>query len=133
MSVPTDIYAPGVLAMNGSDGPPTTREARRSQERRRLFESISSSRSNSRRYSAGDSLQPFIRDPQSAYPQTLDHDGIVLEPLQEESPRDPRDDGGPSQDDRQRPSSPYTKTPTVDFDGLSWPSELPCAVIGGSD
>lgn len=107
--------------MNGGETPGVGRERRRSQERRRLFDSISSSRSN-RRYSAGDSLQPFIKDPQSAYPQGLDHDGIGLEPLQEESPRDPRDSTDSVEQGTEIVSSPYKKVPTVDFDGLSWPS-----------
>lgn len=122
MSVPTAASSSTLPVINGGETPGVVREARRSQERKRLFDSIESSRSNSRRYSAGDSrLQSFIRDPQSAYPLLPDNDGTALEPLQEESPRDPRDGQGSIDN---RAMSPYTKFPTVDFDGLSWPSRL---------
>lgn len=130
-----DHQAPKLLASNEpsmllenlslSNNPSDTqnpREVKRTQERRRLFDSLSASQmSNGRRYSAGDSLQPYIREPQSAYPTSTDQDGTVLEPLQEESPRDPRDDIDNSTVAK-RPTSPYTRYPTVDFDGLSWPS-----------
>ncbi|KAJ9629397.1 GTP cyclohydrolase 1 [Taxawa tesnikishii (nom. ined.)] len=42
--------------------------------------------------------------------------------LDEEGARDPRDEPPPTPPIQSRPQSPYTQNPTVDFDGLSWPS-----------
>lgn len=36
--------------------------------------------------------------------------------------RDPRDEASPPTPSTTRPSSPFTQHPTIDFDGLSWPS-----------
>lgn len=43
--------------------------------------------------------------------------------LGRENARDPRDEPGPSLiNSPSRPESPFTQNPTIDFDGLSWPS-----------
>jgi GTP cyclohydrolase IA len=46
-----------------------------------------------------------------------------LHPSDERSARDPRDKAKTSGASVPRAESPYTKCPTVDFDGLSWPSK----------
>jgi hypothetical protein len=46
-----------------------------------------------------------------------------LHPSDERSARDPRDQAKTSGGSVPRSESPYTKCPTVDFDGLSWPSK----------
>jgi hypothetical protein len=47
-----------------------------------------------------------------------------LHPSDERNARDPRDEAkSPGAVSAPRPESPITKLPTVDFDGLSWPSE----------
>lgn len=46
------------------------------------------------------------------------------EEVEQESARDPRDEASSILPrSRNRPVSPFTAAPTVDFDGLSWPSE----------
>lgn len=64
-------------------------------------------------------------------PKSNRHDMTLLEgslrgPMNLEAPaRDPRDElvklSAPNSDP---PASPYTLNPPIDFDGLSWPSEL---------
>ena len=51
--------------------------------------------------------------------------------VEEEDARDPRDGVAPiSPPTTSRSISPYTQNPTVDFDGLSWPSKSPpCLVL----
>ena len=44
--------------------------------------------------------------------------------------RDPRDEAPHYPPISDRPASPYTLNPPIDFDGLSWPSEKPRATCG---
>ena len=46
------------------------------------------------------------------------------EGIEQEHARDPRDEAPltPPSTNNSRPASPFTANPTVDFDGLSWPS-----------
>lgn len=98
-------------------------EATRDQERKRLFDSISSTGSNRRRYSADDFTRPHIREPSLSYPQSNENDGSALDALPEEGARDARDTDNPlTPPVTSRSASPYIRAPTVDFDGLSWPS-----------
>jgi hypothetical protein len=48
-----------------------------------------------------------------------------LHPSDERQARDPRDEARGKVDEDQDEAH-YTKIPTVDFDGLSWPSKLVC-------
>lgn len=68
----------------------------------------------------------FLRNPQSSYPTAPSQDSSsALETVEEEQPRDPRDvvtNGYLTPADTDRAASPYTRSPAVDFDGLSWPS-----------
>jgi len=52
-------------------------------------------------------------------------DDESIEHLVEEPARDPRDKAAPPTPPAasSRSISPYTKNPTVDYDGLSWPSK----------
>ena len=43
--------------------------------------------------------------------------------------RDPCDEAPVAPQTVSRPASPYTLNPPIDFDGLSWPSELFCPVV----
>lgn len=48
------------------------------------------------------------------------------------SARDARDKAfEPSVPNTSRPEGPYTQNPPIDFDGLSWPSELQCVIGKG--
>jgi GTP cyclohydrolase I len=46
--------------------------------------------------------------------------------IDEEHARDPRDEALEPTPSTSRPESPFTQHPTIDFDGLSWPSMAPC-------
>ena len=69
----------------------------------------------------------FLRNPQSSYPTVSPQDSSsALETVEEEQPRDPRDvvtNGYLTLATTERSASPYTRSPAVDFDGLSWPSK----------
>ena len=52
-------------------------------------------------------------------------DGLIEEPA-----RDHRDEAALTTPTASRPASPFTQHPTIDFDGLSWPSEW--RYIGGA-
>jgi len=105
-------------------------QSRHSQERQRLFNSISASSSTPRRYSAGDTMSTkprFSRESQQDYPLPAQADASALEPVEEEQPRDPRDTPNDHINTTvikaNGSASPYTRSPAVDFDGLSWPSQ----------
>lgn len=52
--------------------------------------------------------------------------------IEEEHARDPRDEAGPLTPlATSRPQSPFTQYPTIDFDGLSWPSKHVAATTRG--
>lgn len=50
------------------------------------------------------------------------HAGSGEEELEQVSAREPRDEAPPTPPATSRSVSPYTQAPTIDFDGLSWPS-----------
>ena len=102
---------------------PSTRTSVNAEERDKLTASILSS--NTRR-------QPIELDPLQS-PKVNGHDPHLLENSDNESAaptkidisaRDPRDEApSPTTATMNRPASPYTLNPPIDFDGLSWPSE----------
>jgi len=69
----------------------------------------------------------FGRESQQNHSLPAQADASALEPVEEEQPRDPRDT--PSDHinttviKTNGSASPYTRSPAVDFDGLSWPSQ----------
>lgn len=99
----------------------SNRQNKNERERRKLYESISASGARSRvpvdynlplAESTGKSL---ATDDSAPFPMEL---------IENKSPRDPRDSVVPlSPPATSRSASPYTQNPTVDFDGLSWPSK----------
>ncbi len=120
-----------IYSTNGqpsSSSPATTRD---SKERQRLYSSISASGSRRRHSIALDDIEnPGPSNHQYSRDATLlsrkqDKDSEnSLEVLGEEAPRDLRDLAGPlTPSATSRADSPYTVGSTVDFDGLSWPSE----------
>ncbi|KAF2091162.1 GTP cyclohydrolase I [Saccharata proteae CBS 121410] len=102
---------------NGTSTPNSPTETRDRRERENLFASIQSSHST---------RQPIdLTAPNSVYakPQTHRKAMHALNGIEEERARDPRDDAGPPTPLAiSRPQSPFTQHPTIDFDGLSWPS-----------
>ncbi|KAL1645688.1 GTP cyclohydrolase I [Diplodia intermedia] len=112
---PLSAIPPHVV--NGS----ATTETRDQRERENLYASIQSSAS---------ARQPIeLAHPNGTYskPQTHRMDvargkAHMLNGLEEHA-RDPRDEASPPTPlATSRPQSPFTQHPTIDFDGLSWPS-----------
>ena len=97
---------------NGSSPLHTSIESRDKKEREALFESIRSSNERKR-------LSIDLSAPEKAGMRHEMRPDDLGEPA-----RDPRDEASPrSSANPSRPASPYTLNPTIDFDGLSWPSE----------
>ncbi|KAF2842757.1 GTP cyclohydrolase I, partial [Patellaria atrata CBS 101060] len=93
------------------------------KERENLYASIQSSNSRDRQPVIFDAPDPFFKD-HTALVKQAPRPRLVRNILEEEEQaRDPRDKAvPPSPPLTTRPSSPYTQNPTVDLDGLSWPS-----------
>ena len=103
--------------INGSS-PLTTQESRDAHERENAFASIKSSM-GPRKVPIdleGNYFQPHAH----AHPR--DKRPSKLANLEEVDARDPRDEPAWTPSATSRCTSPYTQAPTVDFDGLSWPS-----------
>ena len=113
---------------NGGSPLQNSLNLRDSTERESLHASIKSS-SGPRRY-------PIDLDPPAAQGKE-ERNGVKFDPmeskieknkkeegLEQEHARDPRDEAPltPPLGSYSRPASPFTANPTVDFDGLSWPS-----------
>lgn len=98
-------------------------EARDQRERENLFNSIQSSAS------ARQPIDLTHANGIYAKPQTHKMDLVraksqALNGVGEEPARDPRDEATPPTPlATSRPQSPFTQHPTIDFDGLSWPSK----------
>ena len=87
-------------------------ESRDKKEREALFESIRSSNSR-KRLSIDLNMPDGVQHRNELRPDDLG-----------EPARDPRDEASPrGSANTSRPASPYTLNPTIDFDGLSWPSK----------
>ncbi|KAE9992460.1 hypothetical protein Vi05172_g5123 [Venturia inaequalis] len=104
-------------------------ETRDQKERERLRASIQAS------YTTGRQVVDLDAPPSSYFPASKSEgrtkmNGNAAVPhrhapygLGRENARDPRDEPGPSSViSPSRPESPFTQNPTIDFDGLSWPS-----------
>ena len=107
---------------------PLRRTSVNARERDKLTASIKSS--NSRR-------QPINLDADAPPVHEVYHtrDGESYEEADapthlDVSARDPTDESShASRAITSRPASPYTQNPPIDFDGLSWPSELPSNML----
>lgn len=98
-------------------------------ERQKLYDSITASTKGTRRYSTGDSRRPsatlrnISHSSRMGFPSSTPRDEDDLDTVTEETARDPRDTASPlTPESTSRGNSPYAGAPTVDFDGLSWPS-----------
>ena len=107
--------AKGVLPSyltNGSSPLQNPIESRDKREREALFDSIRSSNTRKK-------LSIDLNVPDTAHQRNELRPDDLGEPA-----RDPRDEASPrSSANTSRPASPYTLNPTIDFDGLSWPSK----------
>lgn len=103
--------------VNGVKPPKPGREAKNTKERKRLYDSISTDGVSSKSsLDGGPSSNTSMKTPAS---KSLGRQ----ERLQEAEPRDPRDTAESSRPAKiSRTASPFTQNPTIDFDGLSWPS-----------
>ncbi|KAF1981749.1 GTP cyclohydrolase I [Aulographum hederae CBS 113979] len=105
---------------NGGSPLHETKESRDRKERENLFASIKSA--NTQRQPV-DLNQPNEYFSRSAPGPSRGRATSGIKDLLEEKPaRDPRDEISPPTPSLSRPESPYTQYPTIDFDGLSWPS-----------
>jgi len=106
---------------NGTSPLHISREVRDQKERDNLRASIKVS--NTRRHVV-DLDDPNNYFPKKSSPETQDSRGAKASrrTINEEHARDPRDEASPPTPSTTRPSSPFTQHPTIDFDGLSWPS-----------
>ena len=110
---------------NGAQPSKPTREVKHSKERKRLFDSISTDGFPAPKPNAnGDSSGKTSMKPPTS------NSADRQEPVFEEEPRDPRDSSEIARPSKvHRTASPFTQNPTVDFDGLSWPSECREVVV----
>lgn len=95
---------------NGTSSLHTSQAVRDSKERENAYAAIQSS--------MGPRKEPI--DLENPQPLSAKRTARIAN-LDEENARDPRDQA-PSPPVTSRSNSPYTKHPTVDFEGLSWPS-----------
>lgn len=107
-------------------------ESRDQKERDNLLASIKAS--NTRRkpieFNGPNGYFPQPLQPKPERPaKAQDGVGSTSDHVEEIRARDPRDEAAPPTPSGSRPHSPFTQYPTVDFDGLSWPSECNCSAI----
>ncbi|KAJ9639857.1 GTP cyclohydrolase 1 [Coniosporium apollinis] len=113
--------------LNGSSPLNPVHENRNRKERENLFASIQSSNGPRREPIDLDGPNGFYSDhkPPKSEANTNARHGArrSIENLDEVHARDPRDEAAPPTPlATSRPASPFTQYPTIDFDGLSWPS-----------
>lgn len=117
--------------INGKSPLHSTQETRDANERENAFASIKSSMGPRKVPIDLEDGQYF--QPQQAVPTApREKRSMRLANLEELDARDPRDEPPATPSMMSRSSSPYTANPTVDFDGLSWPSNyvLPLQTAG---
>lgn len=95
-----------------------SQEARDKRERDKLYASIESS-STIRHPVDLDAPNGYFGKKQLSKTPMNGHAYHPESTVNEEHARDPRDEAAHS---ASRPESPFTANPTIDFDGLSWPS-----------
>ncbi len=108
---------------NGTSPLHISREIRDQKERENLRASIKVS---STRRHVVDLDDPNGYLPKKPSPESQDSHGAKTSRrvIDEGHARDPRDEASPPTPSVTRPSSPFTQHPTIDFDGLSWPSTV---------
>jgi len=101
-------------------------EIRDRKERDKLFASIESSSTSGRHVVDLDEPTSYFQANKiHSKPEMNGYAGQSSKPkngVEEEPARDPRDDTSAIIAAPSRPESPFTQYPTIDFDGLSWPS-----------
>ena len=106
---------------NGASPLHTSQEVRDQKERDNLRASIKGSHTRGHVVNLDD---PDGYLPKKSSPESQGSHGgkTSRRAIDEEHARDPRDEASPPTPSTTRPSSPFTQHPTIDFDGLSWPS-----------
>lgn len=103
-------------------------EARDKKEREKLHAAIEASSTVGRQLVDLDSADGYFPSKTSGSKGSMN--GHVSSKskggLDESQARDARDEAVPQMPSISRPESPFTQHPTIDFDGLSWPS-MHCA------
>lgn len=119
--------------INGSSPLHSTQESRDAHERENAFASIKSSMGPRKIPLDLEGGHYFQHQQQQQQQQQAavakDKRPLRLSNLEEVDARDPRDEP-PTPSAISRSSSPYTANPTVDFDGLSWPSMHSLVPVG---
>ncbi|KAI9712430.1 MAG: GTP cyclohydrolase I [Bogoriella megaspora] len=128
-SPPPDSKAPLAVPSHLSNGNMTSKksftEARDHNERQNLYAAIRSSNTRVKQPIDLETLgEPAIRRPPTyEFGSSIGSYQPSFGNVEEEHARDPRDEAvPPTPPISSRPASPFTHNPTVDFDGLSWPS-----------
>jgi GTP cyclohydrolase I len=124
-SSPLDPNPKSILSSRITNGTSLLRisqEVRDQKERDNLRASIKVS--NTRRHVV-DLDDPNGYLPKKPSQESQDSHGVKTSrrAIDEGHARDPRDEASPPTPSTTRPSSPFTQHPTIDFDGLSWPSK----------
>lgn len=102
-----------------------SQEARAQKEREKLYASIESS-NTAREPVDLDAPNGYFSKKNPSRPEMNGH--ATRAAVGEEPARDHRDEAPDPLSLLSRPASPFTQNPTIDFDGLSWPSMvLPCS------
>jgi GTP cyclohydrolase IA len=107
--------------VNGTSPLHLSREVRDQKERDNLRASIKASNTGRHVVDLDDPNGYF---PKKSSPESQDSHGTKTSrrAIDEDYARDPHDEVSPPTLSTTRPTSPFTQHPTIDFDGLSWPS-----------
>ena len=112
---------------NGTSPLHASTETRDKKERESLYAAIQSSNSHGRQAIDFDAPNGYNSIPQGPRPDqraTCTTSKPLPNGVEEEHARNPRDEAvSPTPLAMSRAQSPYTQHPTIDFDGLSWPSK----------
>ena len=112
---------------NGTSPLHASTETRDKRERESLYAAIQSSNSHGRQAIDFDAPNGYNSTPQGPRPDqraTRTRSKPLPNDVEEGHARDPRDEVvSPTPLAMSRAQSPYTQHPTIDFDGLSWPSK----------
>lgn len=120
---------PSYLIPNTSSPLSTSHEARDKKEREKLYAAIEQSSTVGRQAVDLDEEPSSYFGNKKSGKQEMNGLSVNIpkhskEPVEEEEARDPRDEVVVPMAVVSRPDSPFTQHPTIDFDGLSWPSEI---------
>lgn len=99
-------------------------EARDRKEREKLHAAIEASSTVGRQLVDLDATDGYFPNKTSGKGSMNGHVSKSKGSIDESHARDARDEAAIATPSISRPESPFTQHPTIDFDGLSWPSML---------